>query len=270
MARATSPTLATVKRLFALSENLCAFPRCSQSLLHGGKVTGRICHIRAASPRGPRYDAGMSEDERHAFENLLLMCPSHHDVIDADPVAYSVERLTTLKAEREATSSTALEITDQVAEQFLVNLSGANLSGASIVITHNQSGGQAANIINNFGPQRRVITPEIERRVRAVLAKHPPGRIGFASTQGDVEAHEYKNALMKLFKSAGWITSDMQTFMFFGARKGLVVTIPFKASEAGEPQVIAHALAQTGNPVEGNRGDMANDCGIYVQVWHTP
>lgn len=270
MASATGPTLATIKRLFAISGNLCAFPHCQQSLVHGAKVTGRICHICAASPGGPRYDAGMSDDERHAFENLLLMCPIHHDVIDADPVAYSVERLTTLKAEHEGTSSSALEIPDQVTEQFLVNLSGANISGASVVITHNQSGGQAANVINNFGPTKRVIPPEVERRMKDVLQEHPPGRIGFASTQGDVEAHEYKSQLLNVFRSAGWTTSDMQTFMFFGARKGLVVTIPFKASESGEPQVVADALAQTGNPVEGNRGDMANDCGIYVQVWHAP
>jgi hypothetical protein len=268
MHKAKGPTLATVKRLFALSGNVCSFPRCSTGLLHGTKVTGRICHICAASARGPRYDAGMTDDERHAFGNLLLMCPIHHDVIDADPIAYSVERLKTLKAEHEAASSITDELTDRVAEQFVLNLSETDLSGASIVVTHNQSGGQAANVINNFGPPKRIISLEIEQRVRAVLAGHPPGRIGFASTQGDVEAHEHKNDLIRLFNSAGWTTSDMQTFMFFGSRKGIVVTIPFNASEGGEPQVIANALALTGNPIEGTRGDMANSCGTYVQVWH--
>lgn len=270
MARATDPTPATIKRLFAVSGNMCAFPRCQQSLVHAGKVTGRICHIRAASSGGPRHDEGMTDDERRAFENLLLMCPIHHDVIDADTVAYSVERLTALKAEHEGKSSSVLEIPEQIAEEFLVNLSGANLSGASIVITHNQSGGQAANVINNFAPPKRVITLEVERRMKDVLQGHPPGRIGFASTQGDLEAHEYKNQLLHVFRSAGWTTSDLQTFMFFGAKKGLVVTIPFKGSESGKPQVVARALAETGSPIEGNRGDMANDCGIYVQVWHAP
>jgi hypothetical protein len=270
VARATGPSLATIKRLFAVSGNLCAFRRCSQPLVHESKVTGRICHISAASAGGPRFDAIKTDDERHAFENLILMCPIHHDVIDSDPVAYSVEQLTVLKAEAEARHGRKFELSDSAANQFLVNLQAANLSGASVVITHNQSGGQAANVINNFGPPKRVITPAMEARVREVLATQPPGRIGFASTQGDAEAHDFKIQLVNLFRSAGWTVSDMQTFMFFGSAKGLVVTIPFNASEQGEPQVIAHALAQTTNPVEGNRGDMANDCGTYVQVWHAP
>jgi hypothetical protein len=46
------------KRLFAMSRNRCAFPNCQQPLVdQGGKVTGRICHIRAGQPGGPRYDA---------------------------------------------------------------------------------------------------------------------------------------------------------------------------------------------------------------------
>ena len=49
-----------------------------------GKVTARICHIKAQSLRGPRFDAEQTEKKRHGFDNLVLMCPIHHDVIDAD------------------------------------------------------------------------------------------------------------------------------------------------------------------------------------------
>ena len=62
----------------------------------------------------------------------------------------------------------------------------------------------------------------------------------------------------------------MQTFMFFGSKRGLVITIPNNASELGMPQVVATALGFLGEPVSGNRGDMANDCQHYVQVWHAP
>ena len=103
-----------------------------------------------------------------------------------------------------------------------------------------------------------------------ILATANTGQIGFASTQGDMEAHEFKQQVMDVFRTAGWHVIDMQTFMFFGAKKGFVLTIPRNSSEQGLPQVVAQALAQTGNPVEGNRGDMANECGIYVQVWHAP
>jgi len=103
-----------------------------------------------------------------------------------------------------------------------------------------------------------------------VLRPAQPSQIGFASTHGDIEAHEFKKQLIEVFRSAGWQTQDMHTFMFFGEKNGFVLTIPFASSEAGPPQVVARALVQTGNPIAWNRGDMANSCGVYVQVWHAP
>jgi hypothetical protein len=130
--------------------------------------------------------------------------------------------------------------------------------------------GQVAHVINNFGPPRRVISPEGRARMLELLSPVEAGRIGLASIQGDLEAHEFKDQLITIFREAGWQTEDMHTFMFFGARKGIVVTISFSAPEDGQPQLVAQALALTGNPVMGNRGDMANTCGICVQVWHAP
>ena len=91
----TGPSVATVKRLFAVSGNRCAFPECALPLVDeaSGKVTGRICHIKADSPGGPRYDPEQHNKERHGFANLVLMCPLHHDVIDSDAEAYTMERL---------------------------------------------------------------------------------------------------------------------------------------------------------------------------------
>ena len=264
----SSPSVHTVKRLFAVSGNRCAFPRCTQPLVHTGKVTGRICHIKAASPEGPRYDPDQTEVERHGFDNLILMCPIHHDVVDADVVAYTVDRVTAMKAQHEAAAPSPAALADESAAQMIVNLGQTKVEGGSIIITHNQSGGQAAHIINNFGPPRRAISPELRAKVIAFLAGHAPGIIGFASTQGDTEAHDYKVQLISLFRDARWDARDMNTFMLFGSKKGLVVTIPFHASEAGAPQVVIQALQLTGGQVAGNRGDMAKDCQHYVQVWH--
>lgn len=97
-----NPTIATIKRLFAVSGNKCAFPRCEVTLVHElGKVVGRVCHIRAQSPGGARFDSGQSDEQRHAFDNLLLLCAVHHDVVDAHPEHYTVERLLQIKADHE-------------------------------------------------------------------------------------------------------------------------------------------------------------------------
>jgi hypothetical protein len=118
------PRLATVKRLFAVSGNICAFPQCTNPLVDStsGKVTGRICHIKARKPGFARYDPNQSEDERHAFDNLILMCPIHHDVIDSDTETYTVERLQEIKTKHEADNAGGYEPSDDIARQLLVNI----------------------------------------------------------------------------------------------------------------------------------------------------
>ena len=262
------PSAATVKRLFAVSSNRCAFPKCSQPLVHEGKVTGRICHIRASSPGGPRFESSQSAEDRDHFENLMLLCPIHHDVIDADELAYTTARLQAMKLNHEVTLDSSAELSDAQAVKFILNLNAPLITGGSIVITNNQSGGQAAHVINNFGPPRRTVSTPTRLKMLGVLAQHPPGQIGFASTQGDSEANSFKLLLAEIFGEAGWAVQDMQTFMFFGHQTGIVLTIPFSAPETGNPQIVAAALAHTGQQIAGNRGDMANECGIYAQVWH--
>src|SRR5271167_3557373 len=105
----TGPTQATIKRLFALSSNKCAFPKCAAPLVDGEKVIGKICHIKAQNEGGPRYDAGQTAEQRHGYDNLILMCGRHHDVIDDDEDAYTVEYLHRLKAKHGENASTISE-----------------------------------------------------------------------------------------------------------------------------------------------------------------
>jgi hypothetical protein len=72
----SSPSKATLKRLFALSGNRCAFPGCGLPVVDPG--TGNLCgapvHINAVSPGGPRYDPRQTDEQRESVENLLLLC----------------------------------------------------------------------------------------------------------------------------------------------------------------------------------------------------
>ena len=92
------PTRSTVKRLFALSKNACAFPGCDTPIVEkSGVVTGIICHIKARNRGGPRYDRKQTAEERHAFDNLVLMCSRHSKIIDSQPKTYTVELLQEMK-----------------------------------------------------------------------------------------------------------------------------------------------------------------------------
>ena len=96
------PKPSTVKRLFALSRNQCAFPSCNTPIIEdSGVVTGIICHIKARNKGGPRYDPKQNMEQRHAFENLLLLCSRHSKIIDSRPKEYSVELLEEIKENHE-------------------------------------------------------------------------------------------------------------------------------------------------------------------------
>jgi hypothetical protein len=98
-----SPSLKTVKRLFAVLRNLCGFPSCGIPLVEVSRTTtGEIAHIRAASPNGPRYDSAQSDEDRNGFANLILLYSRHHTVIDAEFRKYSVSVLEKMKRDHEA------------------------------------------------------------------------------------------------------------------------------------------------------------------------
>jgi hypothetical protein len=99
---ATRPGITDIKKLFACSGNRCAFPKCRASMVVDQTLIGEICHIKGEKPTSRRYDPSQTNLERHAYDNLVLMCPNHHTVIDDDDEAYTVERLHKIKASHEA------------------------------------------------------------------------------------------------------------------------------------------------------------------------
>jgi len=129
-----------VKRLFSLSGNRCAFPKCECAIAESGSLVGEICHIKADRPDGPRYDKTQTEDERQGFDNLILMCANHHKVVDDDTDAYTVERLRSMKLAHESNvrplpeTSESSKVVDLLIDQSVTSSS--------------QSGGLAAHTIN--------------------------------------------------------------------------------------------------------------------------
>lgn len=90
------------------SLNQCAFPGCTNFLVEPGTgqsspaVIGDICHIYALSPDGPRGQVGLTEEELNSIDNLILLCPNHHKVVDRQPETYTAELLKQWKEDHEA------------------------------------------------------------------------------------------------------------------------------------------------------------------------
>jgi len=93
-----------VKKLWGLSAGRCAFPGCGAEcikFLNGSDPTilGEMAHIVAKMPNGPRGEEKGGDDK---YENLVLLCPTHHTEIDKSPKGtYTVEAILAWKAEHE-------------------------------------------------------------------------------------------------------------------------------------------------------------------------
>lgn len=102
----------TRKLLWGRAHNTCSFATCWQALTtdevdaHTGErfavVLGEEAHIRSGSPGGPRYDPDYPSAAIDTYENLMLMCPTHHSFIDAhNGDGFDAETLVKMKRRHE-------------------------------------------------------------------------------------------------------------------------------------------------------------------------
>src|SRR4051812_38825563 len=76
-----APTPETLRELFLKSGNRCAFPGCTALLMdEDGTFIAQLCHIEAAELGGERFNLHMSNEQRRAVSNLMLMCYPHHRI----------------------------------------------------------------------------------------------------------------------------------------------------------------------------------------------
>lgn len=103
-------TQKSIKILWSASGGRCAFPGCWERLsFHEAEAAaphtlGEMAHICGEKPGANRHDANQTDVERDDYRNLILLCPTHHTMIDRkeNEVVYTVENLQGIKAEHEA------------------------------------------------------------------------------------------------------------------------------------------------------------------------
>ena len=87
----TRPSQATTDRLWGLAGGECAHPQCEAEILNidekegeSSVITkvGRVAHIHGSKKGSNRWLETQTDDERHGFDNLLILCGPHHDIVD--------------------------------------------------------------------------------------------------------------------------------------------------------------------------------------------
>jgi len=66
-----------------------------------------MCDIRGASTGGPRFDPAQSDNVRNEVGNLMILCPTHHSLVDQD-----LATLLAIESQHEGSRSSNLGIGD--------------------------------------------------------------------------------------------------------------------------------------------------------------
>jgi hypothetical protein len=155
----------TLKKLFALSGNCCAFPNCKEKCIDdSGNLIAQVCHIEAANPGGQRFNPNQNDEDRRDFSNLMVMCPVHHIATD-NVEKYPTPLLKKMKADHEAKFKNKKdqfkvekETLDKLSSQ-VNNFNFENNSGQQNVI---QSGTQIIVNGNSTAETRQIVSDQIQ------------------------------------------------------------------------------------------------------------
>lgn len=86
---------------------ICAFPRCPRVLVRDATpddrevLVGEMAHIVAQRQGGPRRESVVPGGNINGYENLILLCHEHHEIVDQQQHTYTVERLLQFKIDHE-------------------------------------------------------------------------------------------------------------------------------------------------------------------------
>ena len=94
--------------LWAYSGGICSHPDCTTLCVEEATendrsaTTGQIAHIEGLSDEGPRANPELTLQQRNSYPNLILLCGTHHALVDSQSNTYTVAMLRAWKANREA------------------------------------------------------------------------------------------------------------------------------------------------------------------------
>lgn len=129
-----------MKALFAKSGGVCAFPGCGKELVEAGNeqdnlaIVGEMAHIVGEKRQGPRGDFDLSDEDRNKESNLILLCATHHTLIDAQPRTYTVAVLRKMKADHE--SAIRMSRLGKTEKQPVRLVTDRNIHSTVLPVTH--------------------------------------------------------------------------------------------------------------------------------------
>lgn len=93
-----------IKLLWGRAAGRCSAPGCKLDLTpllekSGPVILGEMAHVVGRKPGAARSDSTVGTDD--TYDNLVLLCPSHHTMVDKAPADYPIDLLRKWKADWE-------------------------------------------------------------------------------------------------------------------------------------------------------------------------
>ena len=108
----------TRKLIWVKTGNRCAICRqkliIEQTSVDSESVVGDGCHIISQSEGGPRFDRSYPKEKVDSEENMIVLCKSHHKMIDDQVETYTAEVLRAIKKNHEKWVETQLSQTEEI------------------------------------------------------------------------------------------------------------------------------------------------------------
>lgn len=111
-------TQKSIKILWSAAAGYCAFPDCLKRLTYSETkelesfTLGEMAHICGDRPGANRHDANQTPQQRDDYQNLILLCPTHHALIDRPEIEkrFSMDVLFQMKIAHEERIRSSIEI----------------------------------------------------------------------------------------------------------------------------------------------------------------
>lgn len=118
-----------IKLLWANAAGRCSFTDCKERLTIEQAanltpyISGEMAHIKGEKVGSNRHDESQTNEERNGYENLILLCPNHHTLIDKpeNEEVYSADVLIKMKIMHEDNVSRRLEVIEFSSVEQLKN-----------------------------------------------------------------------------------------------------------------------------------------------------
>ena len=237
----------TLKILYALSGNKCAYPECNNHVIEpeteesDDLVVAQICHIYALSTDGPRGKIGLTEQELNSPKNLILLCPTHHRIVDGQFDTYPAEKLKQWKRKHEAKAMTNQPSTDLDSVQsnmfsrsdFPTELIDQKIKEETDILRKSRFFGEYDSVQSSFALARKLVEGELSGGTNVVKRESLAWCVRFlARTEKLDQVGEYLKIAKKL-----------------GACQEIDIADAFIFSQQGDKQAALSTLAKIDSPM---------------------